>query len=838
MKQSSTFLRQKRLARAIALCSAGLGSVLSAPIYAQDEVLALEEVIVVGKDYYSILPDEPTESAFGLKMSLAETPRSVTEVRADLIEKFALRSVDDLVRLTPGAFTSSFFGIKGAMDIRGEPADNYFRGFRRVANPGAFNTIVRGADKLEILRGPVSPLYGSGSVGGQLNYIPKSAKSGGDKYISEPSGGINVTLGSYNQRIISGDLGVPLTIGDKMGGVHIFAEVEDSESFYHGYEPSSELIQVAFDFDLSDNTLLEFGLQYQHTDSIQVPGWNRVTQELIDNGTYITGAAPEKNTNGGPDLLPNESGFITSAAGVGTNNAFTNVGTFCAPTLGFNEAQYTYEGTTRKITCFGSSSTPWVNPISNPGTTQIDHRTTFIDERDYAETDAFTFYFDLTHTFDNDMVWKNEFFYDYLDHTKYQSWGFTTIYPDVDIMEFRSSLRFDLSAGDINTNNVVGVNYRIEDVAKYDAFFDETFDFRDITVGPTPNDRISPAVQNPDDSVPDRNFNNAELSVVDNAGVFFLSDIALGSFNALIGGRYDTFSVDSEDVAVTLLGNRFDGGLGQVSDDSDAFSYNVSFSYRSDIGLIPYITYAESNSLSTNQVGGISPGSVTSGSYVQPSELSEIGIKYDGESGIYAALAYYDQEKSYRDGQTGALVAVYGKGYEFELRALLTDNLSILATVTHSETTEISDGALAVINGADFAAQNGLTPDQVYGGRIAGNRSTFIGNNVEVERAGLPDNIVSIYGTYTYPLANADITGSVGVTWVDETYTDTFQKVLLPSYDVWTASASYAMDQVTLLLQVNNLFNEEYYTSADLFDSAVVKPSEGRTASVSLSYKF
>ena len=32
--------------------------------------------------------------------------------------------------------------------------------------------------------------------------------------------------------------------------------------------------------------------------------------------------------------------------------------------------------------------------------------------------------------------------------------------------------------------------------------------------------------------------------------------------------------------------------------------------------------------------------------------------------------------------------------------------------------------------------------------------------------------------------------------------------------------------------------NEKYYTSADLFDSVVVKPSEGRTASVMFSYKF
>ena len=35
-----------------------------------------------------------------------------------------------------------------------------------------------------------------------------------------------------------------------------------------------------------------------------------------------------------------------------------------------------------------------------------------------------------------------------------------------------------------------------------------------------------------------------------------------------------------------------------------------------------------------------------------------------------------------------------------------------------------------------------------------------------------------------------------------------------------------------------NLLDEEYYTNADLFDSVVIKPSEGRTLSFMLSYEF
>ena len=821
----------------------------------------VEKIDVLGKktDYYSIMPDGKNSSAFGLDKSLYETPRSITEISEDLVDKFALRSVDDLVRLTPGAFTSSFFGIKGAMDIRGEPADNYFRGFRRIANPGAFNTIVRGAEKLEVMRGPVSPLYGSGSVGGQLNYTPKSAKVGGSKYIDEVTGDLSVTVGSYNQRIISGSLGIPLEIGGKYGGLQLFAEVEDSESFFDGYEPSSELIQAAVDFDLSDNTTLQFGLQYQTTDSIQVPGWNRVTQDLIDNGTYITGAAPIRNSDnpiGADTLLPQESSFIAPFAPSFLNNAFSNVNSWCtAADAGSGNAMYNgFE-----VSCAGGfgnflADRTLDNPyaLTDVGTAQIDHQTTFIDDHDYADTTAITAYFDITHEFDSGTVWKNEAFYDYMDHTKYQSWGFTAYYPDAFLYELRSSLTFEYEGDGFMANSIVGVNYRNEELDNYAAWMDETFDFRDITVGPTANDRISPASFDPyqnatllydaDGNVTGvegtltRNFNEVHLSKTANVGTFFLTDVTYGKLNLLLGARYDYFDVESENGWVAYLGDP--QGNGVISGSDTAFSFNTSVSYNAD-GIIPYVTYSESNSLSTNQLGGIIPTTIENSQYIQESTLQEIGVKMNLlDNRLYTAIAWYDQDKTYRDSQTGALVAVYGDGLEFEMRALVSENLSILATATHTNTEEVSNGALAVINGADFAAQNGLNPEDVYGGRIAGPRSAFVGMNTRMERGGLPDNIVSIYGTWAQELGAGDVTGSLGLTWVDETYTDIMQTVMLPSYTVVNGSVSYAQGPFTGLLQVNNLMDEKYYTSADLFDSVVVKPSAGRTFSLTLTYAF
>ena len=179
------------------------------------------------------------------------------------------------------------------------------------------------------------------------------------------------------------EYGAPFTTpGGKQAGVYFFGEVEKSGSYYDGYDPTSELVQLAFDMDYTENTTLEFGIQYQTTDSIQVPGWTRVTQELVDNGQYITGTPSTLNDPtrliGADRLTPQESGFVTPDAGYFLNNSFSNTTNFCAP----SDAQgltFTYKGVTRDVCAF-----PVINPITNIGVSSIRHRTTYIDPLDFS----------------------------------------------------------------------------------------------------------------------------------------------------------------------------------------------------------------------------------------------------------------------------------------------------------------------------------------------------------------------------------------------------------------------------------------------------------------------
>jgi outer membrane receptor protein involved in Fe transport len=249
-------------------------------------------------DRFDVVPSAPTNTVFGLDTPLPEIPRSISVVPSEMMTRYDIKTVNDLVAASPGSFTGSYFGIPGSLFIRGEAGDNFFRGFRRVENRGNYETPVGDAEELEIVKGPPSPVYGGGKVGGYLNYTPKSARSTTAKWLEHPTGKITMTYGSYDQKLGSGEFGSPFKLGKYRGGFYAFFSAQDSKSFYKGIATRDKLGNVAFDMELPSKWRLEAGMQGFTGSLPQNIGWNRVTQQLIDTGTYQAGT-PMVNLAGG-----------------------------------------------------------------------------------------------------------------------------------------------------------------------------------------------------------------------------------------------------------------------------------------------------------------------------------------------------------------------------------------------------------------------------------------------------------------------------------------------------------------------------------------------------------
>ena len=188
-------------------------------------------------------------------------------------------------------------------------------------------------------------------------------------------------------------MGGPAELAGKPMGFYLYGELENSDSFYEnapGVEQS--LIQASFDLDLNDKVQLQFGGMYHDYSGAQNAGWNRITQDLIDNGTYITGSPSPLDTDGDGKISHQEYDV--------DGDGFTDLNPF-AFWSGDNGLPANSTLTFDDISGFFNSDLLALNDI---GTAILDPKTTLIAAEDRLENQVATLYFDVI--IDTDAGWK------------------------------------------------------------------------------------------------------------------------------------------------------------------------------------------------------------------------------------------------------------------------------------------------------------------------------------------------------------------------------------------------------------------------------------------------
>ena len=182
------------------------------------------EEIVVTADLGS-MPGSDVRSIFGFDKSILETPRSASTISEEMMSRFIISDIDELIALAPGSFTQSFFGVAGTLDIRGTPGETYFRGVRRLDNPGNYPTPIAASSRIDIVRGPASPIHGPAKIGGYINFDPQSAHI--DAGNGAVSGSVSLEAGSWERRVGTAEISGPGRLGEREFGYHLYAEIED-----------------------------------------------------------------------------------------------------------------------------------------------------------------------------------------------------------------------------------------------------------------------------------------------------------------------------------------------------------------------------------------------------------------------------------------------------------------------------------------------------------------------------------------------------------------------------------------------------------------------------------
>lgn len=765
----------------------------------------VDAVVIVARDKAGLLEKAPSNTVFGIDKPLIETPRSASLVSDLTLDRYGVQTLDGLTKVAPGTHTASFYGVPGALNIRGNLAENYFRGFKRVENRGTYSTPIGGAARIEILRGPPTPVYGAGKVGGLVNFIPKSARDEG-RFLAGPEGEVTATFGSYNKKLVTGQFGAPVSLGEAEGGVYVYGEAEDSHSYYRGIYPRHQTLEVSADFDLGGGWSTAFGGMAFHSDGdVQTPGWNRLTQDLIDHRTYVTGRDTTlKDASGDGKLTPNEIG------------AYPYASALYLPYYGYptTDANHTLD--------------------VGVGTTKLDRRTVYISPADFSKTNTQTLYFDLAKDLGGDRSLKLQLFHDRQDNRRFVSYGYPSA-VDAKVSEIRLTYAFPTDLGPVHARTLAGASHRWFKGRRRESYNSGliALDRRDISFGATATDTIDSPF---DDEPGGVQWENDNRSTWKQTGAFVTSDIEAGRWNLILGGRWDRYEVESQDTGVLSY-----TVAGRQAADRDKATWNASLTYKLPIGLMPYASYAKAAALEMSQAGDVAPGLVADGSWLSSSDLAEAGVKFQLLRGtLIGSLAAYRQSRTQIAGAISppTVQGLRSKGVELEIRWLASERLSFTFAGNNQRTT---------VKGPDTSFQYipayaaGVSGAQGYGGSyVVWSFASLPGRGGDYAYTLTPKSVLSLYGTYTskgYDWGQAGAT--LGVSHVGRTAGTVQNAVHYPAYALVNASAFVARGPYTLSFNVDNLFDKFYFTpDADTYANLGALPGKGREWRATLKRTF
>ena len=781
----------------------------------------LEEVVVVGD--LDSLPDEAVDTVFGFGRSLLHTPRSVSSVSEEMIARFDMRDIDELIAVAPGSFTQSFFGVAGSLDIRGTPGETYFRGIRRLDNPANYPTPIGASERIDIVRGPASPIHGPAKIGGYLNFYPKSARiEETGEFIGAATGGAGLSGGSWNKRILNAEVGGPGSLGGQDFGYWLYGEAEDSGSYYRDSALGQTLFQASFDADLGERVQVQFGGMLHAFRGNEVGGWNRLTQDLVDRGTYITGHPRQLDRDGDGRISHREFDL--------DGDGFTDLSPF-ADGLAPGTADVLDPGLPGGGAC-SIGATPvygcrpeWLG-LADTGVATLEGSQVLAAPEDFLDTDVVTLYLDMIlHSQGNGWEWKNQLFYEAYEHLKEVAYGFSQFH-DSAVVENRLVGSRDFRTGAAAVSVQVSPSVRYTRFAHGSDYTNEYFDRRDLTLPAGPLDTRLLATQIDDD------YTEYHIGDYLDLGLAALANVTWDSgFGALAGIRYDALDMQSRQPVEKLLlasANNFctdaDCVVAEAADRVGGWSWTLSMNYSSHWGLIPYATVSSQSTVIAGQGAEIATDSIAGGHAFDTSRLREIGLKGSVLGGsLYFALAKYEQWRT--DYSAQSIVtnqATETRGSEFELRWVATGRLLLTAGYSDMEVVNLntlrSGGRFSYIGADDIP---GIAPETFYGGALGG--TVLRPGRDGARRAGMPRRIRSVTGTYDFGNGLAVSASAVDVDAAPSGFSGS---VRLPAYTLVNAGLVFETGRWTVTLAARNLTDERYFRAnfPNLYGGVIVLP--------------
>ncbi|MBJ7223253.1 ferric-rhodotorulic acid/ferric-coprogen receptor FhuE [Brenneria sp. L3-3C-1] len=269
---------------ALSLIAILIASALTAPdVLAADESANVGDTLVVsaspGNDAVDSDTDysvKTTSAGTGLSLTPRDIPQSVSVITKQRIQDQNLQSIGEVLQNTTGIATQVIDSERTSFYSRGFYINNYqFDGIPTTMteawNFGDAGSDTAIYDRIEVVRGATGLLTGAGNPSASVNMVRKHADS------REFIGSVSGSYGSWdNQRYVA-DLSAPLSQSGDVRG-RVIAGYQDNDSFLDRYHYRKKFLYGVIDADLSANTTLSLGYDYQQSTPTSVtwggmPNW-------------------------------------------------------------------------------------------------------------------------------------------------------------------------------------------------------------------------------------------------------------------------------------------------------------------------------------------------------------------------------------------------------------------------------------------------------------------------------------------------------------------------------------------------------------------------------------
>ncbi len=722
-----------------------------------------------------ILPtSRPFNSVFGTDDNIIDVPRNVTIISRQQLSDISITDVLDFSKLTSSAFTTTNFGAPSNVSIRGQSADVFLNGVRsRITSNGNglpmdFNSV----ESVNIVKGPATAVQGTSMyVGGFIDLVSKRP------YFDAAKGSVSYTLGSYSTNRWTLDYGAPIS---KDLAYRFSYSGEETRGYYEDGHKRTHSFYGALTW--RPNASYELFLNGQAFIAHYTENWgvNRVTQDLIDNGNYITGI----NVNPGSAATPSDP----------QNSRFVQGGG---------------------------------NTIARGPTVQLSRHVRLLRPGNHSYGEEFNGQAILIGKPSPDFVLKNTTFFSHTVRNTLSTYYYSEIVDPSWFAENRTELIFTLKSATINA----GLDLRHQRTKAYDDYFFEPANVWDLTkdhkfinvynsvnfaanagfpVPGWPGRFAQPGLFNGD-------TNDSKGTTI---GPFVQSTWRLSDrFNFVAGLRYDRFKAKVREPLLPPY----------PTADITVWNPNVNGSavYKFTPASSVYFTYnySENTSGAVGNGGGITGwgagNTLDKQNFKQPSSLYEIGTKYSlMNNKVFLNFALYDQKRTSKSTSSTVIQQFRYKGFEAEMN--FQPNKRVYATLSYS--------FIDAESSAPF--QYGL-----FGGasELFGNAATVpIGTVTQV--SGLPRNLFNGLISYTFDsgfgfTANTVVTGEMN--------NNAAGTLVIPMQHTFDVGLSYTYKRWYLHATVTNVTNEENWSPPNaVYGNGSILALPGTQAQFTVKYSF